>query len=48
MPMELVQISAVPFEGSSIETHLYWHKNTETDAALGWLSSELYALFELT
>jgi DNA-binding transcriptional LysR family regulator len=48
MPMELVQISAVPFEGSSIETHLYWHKNTETDAALAWLRAQLYALFELT
>lgn len=47
MPMEQVQVSPVPFEGSRIETHLYWHKNTEQDAALAWLRAQLYALFKL-
>jgi DNA-binding transcriptional LysR family regulator len=37
MPMDLVLVRAVSFEGTSIETHLYWHKNTEQDAALAWL-----------
>ncbi|MFT4995119.1 MAG: DNA-binding transcriptional LysR family regulator [Paraglaciecola sp.] len=46
MPLERVQLSAVPFEGSRIETHLYWHKNTEQDTALAWLRGRLDDLFE--
>jgi DNA-binding transcriptional LysR family regulator len=45
MPMNSVLVKPVPFEGSSIETHLYWHKNTEQDAALAWLRSQLYEMF---
>jgi DNA-binding transcriptional LysR family regulator len=48
MPMDLVLVKPLPFERSNIETHLYWHKNTEQDAALAWLRAQLYSLFKVT
>jgi DNA-binding transcriptional LysR family regulator len=47
LPRQGVQLCPLPFEGSHIETHLYWHKNTEQDAALSWLREQLYGLFKL-
>ncbi len=33
---ETLQLIKLPFSLASIETHLYWHQNTEEDAALKW------------
>lgn len=46
MSTDLVLVGAVPFESTSIATHLYWHKNTEQDTALAWLRALLCDLFE--
>ena len=34
---------AVPFTLSDIDTHLYWHSNTQTDHALSWLRQHINA-----
>jgi DNA-binding transcriptional LysR family regulator len=35
----------MPVRLTNIETHLYWHKNTEHDEALSWFRDVLVALF---
>jgi DNA-binding transcriptional LysR family regulator len=35
----------MPVRLSNIETHLYWHKNTEHDEALSWFRQMLVSLF---
>jgi DNA-binding transcriptional LysR family regulator len=34
----------MPVQLTNIETHLYWHKNTEHDAALSWFRQILGSL----
>jgi len=43
-----VIINTIPFALPKIETHLYWHKNTEQDDALKWLRSQIQSIFNLS
>jgi hypothetical protein len=36
----------MPLQLTKIETHLYWHKNTQDDAALSWCRQLLGGIFE--
>jgi DNA-binding transcriptional LysR family regulator len=36
----------MPEQLTNIETHLYWHKNTQEDAALSWFRQLLGGIFE--
>jgi DNA-binding transcriptional LysR family regulator len=36
----------IPVKLTNIETHLYWHKNTQDDEALSWFRKVLSGLFE--
>jgi len=38
-------IQPMPFDLPLIETHLYWHKNTEEDDALKWLREKIQEIF---
>jgi DNA-binding transcriptional LysR family regulator len=35
----------VPFDLNTLETHLYWHQNTEQDEALSWFRQQIHALW---
>ena len=41
-----LRLIKLPIELNPIETHLYWHAQTEQDEALSWLRQELETLFE--
>ena len=41
-----LRLIKLPIQLSPIETHLYWHAQTEQDEALSWLRQELQTLFE--
>lgn len=43
-----LKIIAIPFEMPKVVTHLYWHQNTEQDAALGWLRNLLMGIVQDT
>jgi len=38
--------AAMPFQLTNIETHLYWHKNTQDDEALSWFRGLLDSLLK--
>lgn len=43
-----LRILPLPFDFPSVSTHLYWHRNTEQDAALQWFRDRLFALMTKT
>jgi DNA-binding transcriptional LysR family regulator len=36
----------MPFALNTLETHLYWHQNTEKDEALSWFRQKIHALWK--
>lgn len=38
---ENLMIQPLPFKTANVETHLYWHENTQHDASLKWLKAQL-------
>lgn len=41
-----VKVQALPLALASIETHLYWHTQTEQDQALSWFRHQMNHLFD--
>ncbi|MGJ8680911.1 LysR family transcriptional regulator [Paraglaciecola sp.] len=39
-------IRELPLELNKLETHMYWHKNTEQDEALSWFRQQTFKLWE--
>jgi len=37
----------MPVQLTNIETHLYWHKNTQDDEALSWFREIVQSLLEI-
>lgn len=44
-PNDLTEVS-MPVRLTNIETHLYWHKNTQDDEALSWFRGVVQSMFE--
>ncbi|GGP72352.1 LysR family transcriptional regulator [Shewanella algicola] len=40
-------VCAMPFSLTDIDTHLYWHSNTETDQALSWLRQQVVRVVQI-
>lgn len=43
-----LEIYTMPFVLTDIDTHLYWHSNTETDHALSWFRQQIKIAVELS
>lgn len=44
--VDVLTQAPMPVQLTNIETHLYWHKNTQDDEALSWFRQVLGGLFE--